>query len=139
MVSEARSRNMSKIRHRDTKVELRLRKALWKRGLRYRKNFSQVYGRPDVVLTKAKIAIFCDSEYWHGKKFLAGEIPKTNTDFWVNKFETNISRDKDVNKVLWESGWIVLRFWEKDIYKKLDAIVSLIEKVNTLRTTDKLL
>ncbi len=122
-----RSEQMACIRSKDTKPELLLRNILWHRGYRYRKNYKKVYGTPDIVFVKKKIAIFCDSEFWHGKDYLNGKVPKTNQDYWVNKFEQNIERDKRVNTTLKEGGWLVLRFWEKDIYNNLDAIVKSIE------------
>lgn len=124
-----RSENMSRIKGKNTSIELILRKELWKRGLRYRLNDKSVFGKPDIVFKGKKIAIFCDSEFWHGKKFLEGEIPKNNQDFWVKKLSRNIERDKEVNNKLNEDGWIVLRYWEKDIKKDINSIVDEIEQV----------
>lgn len=112
-----RSENMARIKAKDTKVELLLRRELWKRGLRYRKNDPSVFGKPDIVFKGKKVAVFCDSEFWHGKKFLNGEVPKTNSTFWEKKLTGNIERDRKVNRVLRESGWTIIRFWEKDIKK----------------------
>ena len=112
-----RSENMARIKAKDTTVELLLRRELWKRRLRYRKNDRGVFGKPDVVFKGKKVAVFCDSEFWHGKKFLNGEVPKTNRKFWEKKLTRNIERDRKVNRVLRESGWTVIRFWEKDIKK----------------------
>ncbi len=124
-----RSENMSRIKSKNTSIELSLRKELWKRGLRYRLYDKKVFGKPDIVFKRRKIAIFCDSEFWHGKKFLEGEIPKSNTEFWVKKLTRNIERDKEVNKKLKEEGWIVLRYWGRDIRTKTVEIVDEIDQI----------
>lgn len=124
-----RSENMSRIRSGNTSIELMLRKELYKRGYRYRINDKNVFGKPDIVFKKKKIAIFCDSEFWHGKDYLEGKKPKSNIDYWYKKIERNIERDKEVNQKLTEEGWIVLRFWGKDIQKKLDECIQIIEKM----------
>lgn len=126
----SRSENMSHIRGKDTSIELILRKALWARGLRYRKDCKDVFGRPDICFKGKKVAIFCDSEYWHGKYLMEGRyIPKTNTEFWVNKIRSNIERDKKVNETLEKEGWTVLRFWGEEISKNTDACVEKILQV----------
>ncbi|RXI45764.1 very short patch repair endonuclease [Malaciobacter mytili] len=120
-----RSENMRKIKSKDTSIEIKLRKELWKRGYRYRKNCKDVFGKPDICFKKKKIAIFCDSEFWHGKYYKEKKyIPKTNTKFWIDKFERNIKRDKEVNKKLKEEGWITLRFWEYEIKKDINSILN---------------
>lgn len=113
------SNTAKKIKSKNTKIELTLGKAIWGSGLRYRKHCKDVFGRPDFCFRSKKIAIFCDSEFWHGKKFLEGEKFKTNTDFWETKIRRNIERDQEVNEQLLSDGWIVLRFWEKDIMKNI--------------------
>jgi DNA mismatch endonuclease (patch repair protein) len=119
-----RSWVMSRIRSTETKPEKALRKDLWRLGYRYRKNSRNVTGRPDICFMRLKIAVFCDSEFWHGKYFLENRrIPKTNTAFWVTKFERNIARDKEVNKILSNGGWEVLRFWNEDIKRNRESIV----------------
>lgn len=118
--SMTRSENMSRIRSKNTSIELILGKVMWAEGLRYRKNCKEIFGRPDFCFKKKKIAIFCDSEFWHGKKFLEGEQFKTNQDFWETKIKRNIERDIEVNEYLKKEGWTVLRFWGKDIQKKTD-------------------
>ncbi len=128
-----RSENMSRIRGKDTSIEVKLRKALWDQGIRYRKNCKEVYGKPDICFKGKKIAVFCDSEFWHGKFYQEDRyIPKTNTEYWVQKLEKNIERDKIVNKQLQDNGWIVLRFWENDINKNLDECVDKI--VTTIKS-----
>jgi len=119
-----RSENMRRIKSKDTSIELILRKALWKKGVKYRKNCKDIFGKPDICIKKYKLAVFCDSEFWHGKDFLEGKIPKTNQEFWIKKLQRNIQRDKEVNSVLKENGWTVLRFWEKDIRKNTEKCVN---------------
>lgn len=125
----SRSENMRRIKSKNTSIELLLRKELWKRGLRYRINSKDVFGKPDIVLKSKKLAIFADSEFWHGKQLLEGKyIPKTNTEFWVKKISRNIERDAEVNAKLKEEGWHILRFWEEDIRKNISMCADLIEK-----------
>jgi len=120
----SRSENMSRIRNKDTSIELKLRKALWARGMRYKKTCKDVYGTPDLCFKGKKLAVFCDSEYWHGKYIIEGRyIPKTNTEFWINKIRKNIERDKQVNDELKAQGWRVIRFWGDDINKELTNCV----------------
>ncbi len=125
----SRSENMRRIKSKDTTIEILLRKELWKRGLRYRKNAKDVYGKPDIVFKGKKLAVFADSEFWHGKQLLEGKyIPKTNTEFWVNKITRTIERDKEVNEKLKNEGWMILRFWEADIRKNVLECVDIVEK-----------
>lgn len=125
-----RSENMSKIRSTNTSIELLLRRELWKRGLRYRVNYKLVDGKPDIVFLKKKIAIFCDSEFWHGKDYLEGKhVVKTNKDYWIQKLEKNINRDIKVNTILKQKGWTVLRYWGKNILKHTQEIADEIEKL----------
>lgn len=127
--SITRSENMRRIKSKDTTIEIILRKELWHRGIRYRKNPKDVFGKPDIVFKGKKIAVFADSEFWHGKQYLEGKyIPKTNTEFWVNKIQRNIERDKEVNKKLESEGWIVLRFWETDIRKDVSLCADIVEQ-----------
>lgn len=122
---EIRSFNMSRIRSSGTKIELLLAKALWNKGIRYRKNDKTVYGKPDFVFKGIKLAIFCDSEFWHGKDIAALQSRiGTNKDFWVTKIAKNIERDIKVNEVLSHAGWTILRYWEKDIKKDIIPIVA---------------
>ncbi len=120
------SKTAKKIKSKNTKIELALGKAMWASGLRYRKHCKDIFGTPDFCFRSKKIAIFCDSEFWHGKKFLEGEQFKSNTDFWETKINRNITRDKQVNEQLLLDGWIVLRFWEKDIQKNIEQCTDLI-------------
>lgn len=134
LTPEQRKRNMQAIKGKDTKIEIMLRKKLWEKGYRYRKNYKNLPGKPDIVFTKYKVAVFCDSEFWHGynweeKKKRLG----TNREFWIRKIEKNMERDKRVNEELISDGWIVLRFWEKEIKKNLDDCVKKIEEAIQLR------
>jgi len=123
--------NMSAVKSKDSKIEMVLRKALWDKGIRYRKNYRKLLGKPDIAITKYKIAIFCDSEFWHGYNWdeKKNEI-KSNQEFWYHKIENNIKRDKYVTEVLQQQGWIVLRFWGKEILRNtakcIDTIKSFI-------------
>ena len=131
-VSVERSENMRRIRKKKKKIEIALRKALWHKGYRYRKNYEALPGKPDIVLTKQKIAIFCDSEFFHGKDW---EILKPqleygkNGEFWIKKISRNRERDDEVNKQLLFLGWTVIRFWGKDIIKNTDECVKVVEEV----------
>ena len=128
---EQRKKNMQHIKSKDTKIEIALRKALWNKGYRYRKNYCLLPGKPDIVLTKYKIAIFCDSEFFHGKDWevLKPQLEKgKNADFWIKKISKNQQHDDDINKQLQFLGWTVIRFWGKDIMKKTDECIQVIEE-----------
>ena len=112
LTPEQRRKNMQAIKSKDTSIEIALRTALWHRGIRYRKNYKQLPGKPDIVITKHKIAIFCDSDYWHGYDWEnRHQRIKSNRDYWIPKIERNMKRDKEVTAQLQNAGWIVLRFW----------------------------
>lgn len=116
---------MTHIRSQDTKPEVRLRKALWKRGIRYRKNYKLLPGKPDIAITRFRIAVFVDGDFFHGKNLekIKTQV-KSNREYWIPKIERNMERDKQVNDELLEMGWLVLRLWESDIKKDLDNCVS---------------
>lgn len=115
---EQRRKNMQSVKNKGSKIEIKLGKELWKRGYRYRKNDKTVFGKPDFVFKRDKIAVFCDSEFWHGKDWKTKKLEhKSNIDFWHQKIERNIERDKEVNEQLTKEGWIILRFWGRDIEK----------------------
>jgi DNA mismatch endonuclease, patch repair protein len=136
--SAQRRKNMQAIRSKNTMIEVALAKGLWERGYRYRKNDKTVFGKPDLTFKKLKIAIFCDSEYFHGKDWeLKKSKIKTNSDFWQNKIEGNIRRDLFVNKYLTENGWKVIRFWGQNIKKNLDVCIKEIEKTIQERSMAK--
>ena len=112
------SYNMKRVKSKDSEIELLLRKELWNRGLRYQKNVKTIFGKPDIVFKGKKIAVFCDSEFWHGFDWENRKDQiKSRRDFWIPKIERNIQRDVEVTEKLTETGWIVLRFWGKDIKK----------------------
>lgn len=127
LTPEQRRKNMQEIKSRDTTIELILRKALWSKGIRYRKNYKALIGKPDIAITKYKIAVFCDSDYWHGYDWEnRSQRIKSNRDYWIPKIERNMERDKKVTAVLQEQGWTVLRFWEWQIRKETDKCVNII-------------
>lgn len=126
---EQRRKNMQAVKSRDSKIELVLRRALWKRGLRYRKNVKEVFGKPDIAFIGKRVAVFCDSEFWHGYQWdLKKNEIHTRKDFWFDKIERNMKRDDEVNRVLADQGWIVLRFWGKEILKETEKCCDIIEK-----------
>ncbi|MCR5262046.1 MAG: very short patch repair endonuclease [Candidatus Gastranaerophilales bacterium] len=111
LTKEQRHKNMQAVKNKDSQIEIMLRSALWQKGYRYRKNYSKLEGKPDIVLLKYKIAIFCDSEFWHGYNWqIRKNDIKSNKEFWIKKIEGNIQRDKTVNEILNKQGWKVLRF-----------------------------
>lgn len=131
-VSEKSSKNMSRIRGKNTSIEVKLRKALWHRGYRYRKNYKKLSGSPDIAITKYKVAIFCDSEFFHGKDWevLRPRLQKgKNPDYWIPKIERNMQRDVEKNQTLLFDGWTVIHFWGKDILKNTDECIRVIEDV----------
>ena len=120
---------MRQVKNKDSAIELALRKELWRRGLRYRKNVKSIYGKPDIAFIGKKIAIFCDSEFWHGYDWENRKNDfKSNQDFWIPKIERNIQRDKEVNEKLQDDGWVVLRFWGKEIKKDVSGCADIIQK-----------
>lgn len=128
LTPEQRHKNMVANKSKDSKIELILRKTLWAKGIRYRKNYSKLYGKPDIAITKHKIAIFVDGEFWHGYDWDNRKSNfKSNEDYWIPKIENNIKRDAEVNRVLCNQGWIVIRFWGRQIEKNLESCISEIE------------
>lgn len=126
------SNNMRRVKNKNTQIELLLRKALWRRGLRYQKNVTTLLGKPDIVFKGPKVVVFCDSEFWHGYDWENRQHDiKTNREFWIPKIERTIQRDAEVTEGLRADGWIVLRFWGNDLKQNLDKCVTIIE--NTVR------
>ncbi len=122
-----RSKLMKRIRSKNTTPERLLCKELWKRGIRYRKNYELLPGKPDIAITKHKIAIFIDGEFWHGYNWDEKKTKiKSNRDYWIPKIEKNIERDKKYNKELLNIGWKIIRLWEKEVIKDTDMCVNLV-------------
>lgn len=129
---EKRSEVMSKIRGRDTKIEISFRKALWKEGFRFRKNYGKYYGKPDLVLKKYKTVVFLDSCFWHccKKHFI---MPKSNKPYWEKKINRNQERDSEVNRHYRREGWHVVRIWEHDLKKTSNFEKTLVRVKNKLQ------
>jgi len=132
LTKEQRQKNMQAVKNKNSRIEILLGKVLWSKGLRYRKNDKTVFGKPDFTFKKHKIAVFCDSEFWHGKDWeIRKNDHKTNQEFWETKIERNIERDKEVNEELTKQGWVVLRFWGKEIEKDLlNCVLKVEEEIN---------
>lgn len=128
------SYNMRQVKNKDSAIEITLRKELWRRGIRYRKNVSRVFGKPDLAFIGKKVAVFCDSEFWHGYDWenKQKEI-KSRREFWIPKIERNMARDREVNERLESQGWVVLRFWGKEIKKDVSTCADIVERVLTER------
>ncbi|WP_203295556.1 very short patch repair endonuclease [Luteirhabdus pelagi] len=119
-----RSKIMSKIRGRNTKPELLLRKALWAKGLRYRVDSKVLPGKPDISIQKYKLAIFVDGSFWHGYNWdERKDTIKKNRRFWIPKIERNMQRDREVNHMLQQKGYRIFRFWEHEVKKNLNSCV----------------
>ncbi len=122
---------MSHIRSKDTSIEIKLRKALWAKGYRYRKNYSKLPGHPDIAITKYRTAIFCDSEFFHGKDWevLRPRLEQgKNPDYWIRKIERNRKRDAETDRELLALGWTVIHFWGHDILGDTDSCVKIVEE-----------
>ena len=132
LTPEQRRKNMQAIKSKETSIEIALRKALWNQGIRYRKNYKALPGKPDIAITKYKIAVFCDSDYWHGYDWEnRSQRIKSNRDYWIPKIERNMQRDREVTELLEKQGWVVLRFWEFQIKKELPNCVDTV--CNTIK------
>jgi DNA mismatch endonuclease, patch repair protein len=125
---EQRSKTMRAVKSKDSKMELRLRLALWHKGYRYRKHYSRVLGNPDIAFVSFRIAIFCDSEFWHGYDWKTRKKQiKSNKKFWHTKIERNMKRDLYVTESLKKLGWVVIRFWGNQLEHNLEACIQEIE------------
>lgn len=128
-VSPYRRKTMSRIRGKNTKPEKILRKALWNIGIRYRLHGKGLVGKPDISIKKYKLVIFVDGEFWHGFDWEKNKQRlKTRKDFWIDKIETNMKRDQDVNEILRKKGYEVMRFWSNGIQKNVGACVHQIQQ-----------
>ena len=112
---------MRRIRRKDTKPEIALRKELFRRGLRYRIDYAKAPGRPDIALVGRKLAIFVDGEFWHGKKHTAERYAEM-TDYWRTKIARNMDRDRRVNRELHDLGWTVIRVTDRAVLSDVTAI-----------------
>lgn len=129
LTSIQRRKNMQAVKSKGSKIETLLGRALWERGHRYRKQNKTIFGKPDFSFKKYKIAIFVDSEFWHGKDWeVRKNDHKSNQEFWFSKIERNIERDKEVNDYLLKNDWQVIRFWGKQIERDLLNCVQEIER-----------
>lgn len=141
LTPEQRKKNMRNIKAENTKPEVVLRRLLWKEGFRYRKNWKMLPGKPDIAITKYKVAIFVDGEFWHGKDYDGGDYPGrkyhslreqlehgNNSDFWKQKIERNMQRDLEIEAELNGLGWKVIRFWSKDVMKQPEECLQIIRE-----------
>lgn len=131
LTPEQRRKSMQHIRSKDTSIELVLRKALWHKGFRYRKNYKALPGSPDIAITKHRIAIFCDSEFFHGKDWEKLKLRLengSNSTYWIKKIRRNMERDLENERALIYKEWTVLRFWGEDIRKHTDDCVKAVEE-----------
>jgi len=131
---------MSHIRSSDTKPEIFFRKALWKWGIKYRKNVRSLFGIPDIAIKKYKIVIFIDGDFWHGndwekKHFSSQEaLLSSYSEYWQKKIKRNIARDIEVKKYYKKIGWTILRFWASEIEKNLNkCIIKTVKKINKIK------
>jgi len=141
LTKEQRRKCMQNIKGKDTSIEIKLRKALWHKGYRYRKNYKKLPGTPDIAITKYKIAIFCDSEFFHGKDWQIVKprlMQGNNPDYWISKIERNKERDSEINKKLTYLDWTVIRFWGEDIKKDIEGCVEVVREVIINILVDKM-
>lgn len=127
------SKRMANVKLKGGTAETILAKLLWHNGIRYRKNFRKLPGSPDIAITKYKIAVFVDGEFWHGENWeIRKKNLKKNRDYWIEKIEENMARDKRNDQKLIDDGWIVVHFWEKEVLKNteycLERVLALIKK-----------
>lgn len=124
VTTESTSKRMANVSLKGGKAETKLAHAIWHTGIRYRKNYRAVPGSPDIAITKYKVAVFVDGEFWHGENWeIRKQKLKSNRDYWIEKIEENIARDRRNDKLLMEMGWIPLHFWEKDVNNNLQKCV----------------
>lgn len=123
-------KNMRAVKNKDSAIEVLLRRELWRRGLRYRKNVAGLTGKPDIVFMGKKIAVFCDGDFWHGYDWENRKQDiKSRKEFWIPKIERNMQRDIEVNEALERDGWLVLRFWGNEIKTNCSACADKIEMI----------
>lgn len=121
------SKRMSNVSLKGGKAETALAKALWHNNVRYRKNYRKLPGSPDIAITKYKIAVFVDGEFWHGENWEKRKSKlKSNREYWIEKIEENMARDKRNDQLLIDMGWTPIHFWEKEVNKDLDKCVTIV-------------
>lgn len=122
LTEEQRKKNMKNIRSKGTKPERIISKKLKQKGIYFTQHAKKVYGKPDITFLRKKVAVFIDSDFWHRhpENF---QMPKTNRDYWENKIQRNVERDKEVNEVLTREGWDIIRIWESEIKENSDECV----------------
>ena len=142
--TESISKRMANVSLKGGKAERDLALALWSSGIRYRKNYRKIPGSPDIAITKYKVAVFVDGEFWHGEDWeYRKKKLKNNREYWIEKIEENIARDKRNDKLLQERGWITIHFWEKEVNKdlercKAEVLESLEKKKEEVSNADNL-
>lgn len=131
------SYRMSRVRSKDTAIELALRRALWAEGFRYRKHYRRAPGTPDIAFPGLRIAVFCDSSFWHGRD-LETRKPrlKVNREYWVSKIERNMARDRRIDAELAAMGWQVLRFWDVEILQATNECVAAVRAAVDARQSE---
>jgi len=130
--SESASRIKQRSRSRDTKPELLLRKELWRRGLRYRLHRSDLPGKPDVVFRQARVVVFCDGDFWHGRRWEQRReklARGANALYWTAKIAANVVRDRRNTRALKLAGWTVIRLWETDILRDVGRAAARVEAI----------
>lgn len=130
--SKRASKIATRIRSTDSNSELRLRRAVWKLGLRFRKHVKALPGKPDIVFPREAVAVFCDGDFWHGRNWPQKKermLNGSNSTYWVAKIEANIERDRRYTRELNEQSWRVLRYWESDILDNPNAVAHKIRAV----------
>lgn len=133
------SKRMANVSLKGGKSEVALAKALWAQGIRYRKNYRKLPGSPDIAITKAKVAIFVDGEFWHGEDWENRKNKlKSNREYWIAKIEENIARDKRNDSALLDMGWTPIHFWEKEVKKNLNGCVNKVVDTIQLKYADEL-
>lgn len=137
--TESVSKRMANVSLKGGKAEVSLAKALWREGLRYRKNYRKIPGSPDIAITKYKIAVFVDGEFWHGENWEVRKTKlKSNKEYWIEKIEENIARDKKNDKLLQEMGWTPIHFWSKEVDKDLAKCIHKIIDLIQMRFSESL-
>lgn len=130
----ATSKRMSRVHLKGGKAETLLAKELWHRGIRYHRNYRALPGSPDIAITRSKIAIFVDGEFWHGQNWpQRKQRLKRNREYWIKKIEENMARDQRDDTQLREAGWLPLHFWEKQVLKDTDYCIELVLYYNRFR------